>query len=622
MINGISRKINWWVEYRTIWLLVMVFGTSILSKLFVIPHLGAAWFSFSDEHHYIELAKSIYYHHNFFSNVFPNIKQFSEILFPLLLSPLYALYSPENILTVLRFFCLLVMSCAVFPAYALGLAVLNNKKYALLISFFAVLIPEMTLAFSVIQEVIYYPLFLFTVYLIYQKISGKGINPVFLSFILFLLWTCKAIGATVFAGYILYLFFEFIFINKFRNYKSFVYQILIIVILVLGLRELLSLAIRYINFGSFTAVGDFWTHSALSRLAAGAINFLSDIPNGILYYLFFTLCIFMIFPLILPFDNFDQYELNDRKFLLFLAICFVITIFAVVVLIYIDDGGSAREVQRVHYRYFFQFFTPLLIMTVKLDFSKIKFKYFGIFCSSFIVLYYLLFQPKFMNGSIIDAKSLLLTETISHRIINGSNILALFAAILLVYLGYVLYKKTDGIISKKILLWTIFLLLLINHGYAIYKTYRHYTITTNSITRQIEYTYLSKLVDEVPGTPIVLSPAGLWWVDSLYTTQSIKDFVQIEFAENVLNYPYNPAINPHFIITPKNLFIRSKIQGAEYVDTGLKLFDVYKINDISTGKIKFDYIVQNIYPDNWLMDDAKLLISGEGEEIRSRYLWI
>jgi len=325
------------INKKAKYLLWIIFGGSILSKIFIIPFLGATWFPYSDEHLYIELAKNIYYHHNLVSNVFNHINQYNEILYPLLLSPLYIFYSPENILTIFRIFGLIAMSCSVFPAYKLSLVILKDIKQALIISIFTVLIPEMTLAFSVIQEVIYYPLFLFTIYLIYQKICGKKISTVFLGFVLFLLWSCKAIGLSIFVGYILYLICDLIFIDKFIHYKNYIIHILIVAAVVLSLRELLTLVIGYVNFGNFASRNDYYTSSIVSKLGVMISKFISDFPNGILYYLFFISIIFMVFPLVIPFDNFYQYELSDKKFLLFYTISFVITITIIVVIIYMNN---------------------------------------------------------------------------------------------------------------------------------------------------------------------------------------------------------------------------------------------------------------------------------------------
>lgn len=587
-----------------------VFSFSVLSKVFIIPLLGAAWFPYSDEHLYIELAKNIYFHHNLVSHFILYFNQFSEFLFPLLLSPLYAFYSPENILTIFRIFGLVTMSCAVFPAYKLGLAVLQNKKQAILISILAILIPEMTLSFSVVQEVIYYPLFLFTIYLIYQKISGKRINSLYLGFVFFLLLTCKSAGATVLLAYILYSCFELFFIDKLKNYKAAIVHILLVVVVVIGLKELLSLLIRFANYGSFASVGDYWIGQAIGRFKAGFGTFLSGFPHGMLSYLFFTTMIFMVFPLILPLDNLGDYESKDRKFVIFLSLSLISVLAAVVVLVYMGEGLAANGAQRVHFRYLFPYFIPFLIMMLKLDFSKLRLKLVGIIGFAFIVVYYLFAQPKFWWGSIIDSKSLLLIEEIQSKITNGAMLIFIFAVLISLFLGYLIYSKKYGGSPRRILIWTIALVLLVNQAYAAYSTYQFYTAGTNGITRKLEYSSLSKLVDSQPGTPLLFESFDSQWLDVLYTAQSDKDLIAVSSTENPLKYRYDPSIETNFLITSKNFSSISQIQNAQLLETDLTLFNVYQLTDSDKGEIVFNYLLQNAYPDAWLKDNTVLVIAG------------
>jgi uncharacterized membrane-anchored protein len=594
---------------KTLWLLWTIFGVSVLSKIFIIPFLGAIFFPRSDEHVYIEMAKSLYYHHNLISNVLGDIKQFNELLFPLVLSPAYLFYSSKNIITIFRIIGLLLMSSAVFPAYKLGFAVLNDQKQALLVSIIAILIPEMALSFSVVQEVLYYPLFLYTLYLIYQKISENKVNTVYLGFVLFLLLICKSIGTTVFVGYVLYLVYELAFINKFKNFKTVIVQIVILVMVVFGLKEILSLVIRYLNSGVFETVQDLSTSLVINRLIDAQKNFLNDFPNGVLYYLFYTGMAFMVFPVISVIDNLKGYSRSNQKFLLFLCASFITTVATVVVLIYMDEGGVARDVQRVHFRYIFPFIIPLIILFLKLDFSKLKLRIFGILYAFFLLFYFLLFNPEFAFGSIIDAKSLLLVGYINNLIVNAPHFLALFILMILIYVGYLLYKESDRKKSRKIIICTMVLFLLINQAFAILKTYWYYTSETNGIERKSEYSLLSDLANSSPGSPIVINTGDPNWINLLNSTQSNKDYIYLYSVDNRLEYSYDLTNKPNYIITPKNMPFALK--DVNYVNTGLKLFDVYQLKDSSTGKIKFDYVISNIYSDLWLMDNAKLNISGD-----------
>lgn len=562
-----SLSLNWLIENRTGWLLFAVFGLSVLSKAFIIPHLGAVWFPYSDEHLFIEMAKSLYYHHNLVSNVFLNFSQYNEWLFPLLLSPLYIFYSPDSIVTIFRVFGLLLMSAAVLPAYQLAVSLLGNKKQALFISIIAISIPEMSLAFSVSQEIVYYPLFLFILYLIYQKICGRRINTIFLGLMLYLLWVTKAVGVSIFVGYIVYLLFELVFIEKFKNYKSTILQVITILIVVFGLRQVITLFIRYANYGSFEVVNDPYTVGVFTRMASLQNNlpgFISDFLNGLLYYLFYSTLIFMVFPVVLPIDNFKTYSLVVRKFLLFISISFIVMISSIVVMVYMGEGGAVVQMQRVHFRYLFPFFVPFISLLLKLDFTKVKLNLFGVVYSSFISLYFLMFHPGFKNGSIIDAKSMLVIEQIDKRIVNGPTMIALLIALSVISLGYILYRSSNAGSLKRTFAWIILAILVANQSYAVYKTYLFYALETKGMTRQREYANLSKLLDSAPGTPLVIN-TPTFWINALYTTQSSKDFTSIALADNQFNYLYNPNYKPNFIIVPKNLTLMLRKPDAAFV---------------------------------------------------------
>ena len=64
---------------------------------------------------------------------------------------------------------------SVFPIYLLSKQILKDKWKALTVSLVSLLIPEFTLSFYLIQEVLCYPVFLWTCYLVYLKF-GKEKN--------------------------------------------------------------------------------------------------------------------------------------------------------------------------------------------------------------------------------------------------------------------------------------------------------------------------------------------------------------------------------------------------------------------------------------------------------------
>ena len=80
----------------------------------------------SDEAIYINQARSFYCDRNFMRGGEP--MGYDCILYSIILSPAYIFYSPESILTTMRFIGVLVMCSAVFPAYLLAKLILSDKK--------------------------------------------------------------------------------------------------------------------------------------------------------------------------------------------------------------------------------------------------------------------------------------------------------------------------------------------------------------------------------------------------------------------------------------------------------------------------------------------------------------
>jgi hypothetical protein len=350
-----------------------------------------------------------------------------------------------------------------------------------------------------------------------------------------------------------------------------------------------------------------------SSLQAAPDKFLSDLPNGVLFYLFYTTIAFMGFPVILPLDYYKNYQMADRKYLIFIGLSLLVTIATVVVLIYMAEGGSYREVQRVHLRYLFPLVIPMLIYLFKIDFTKLKLGLPGALSALFLLLYELILHPKFKSGSIIDAKSLLLVERLYTGTPNGFSLLFLLATLFSAYVGYLLYKKMAGEKARKIIILTLLAVLLANQTYATYKSYRYYTVQTSGIERRTEYSVMGNLIASRPGTPIILFSFPTIWFDVLLSTQTSRDFTRADFVETVLEYAYDPAYPPNYIITPKDLLRNAQVRGASKLDLNLTMFDMYQVDEPPDGLVRLNYYVTGVYPDGWLKEGAKLYVSGAGK---------
>jgi hypothetical protein len=59
------------------------------------------------------------------------------------------------------------------------------------------------------------------------------------------------------------------------------------------------------------------------------------------------------------------------------------------------------------------------------------------------------------------------------------------------------------------------------------------------------------------------------------------------------------------------------MRGATKLPLNMRMFDMYRLNEATDGKIYLDYSIANVHLDGWLKENAKLLISdmGRGDEV-------
>jgi|GEM_PF-6499395 len=610
-----AKRLAWLSELldkRAALALWLIYALTLLSKGALIPYLGAASFPSSDEHIFIELAKSFFYQHNFYSGGISFYMPYNEILLPLVLSPAYFFFSPDHILDVLRFYGLALISLAVFPAYLLGLRVLGSKPLALLIAVLAVLLPEITLAYTVSQEVLYYPLYLLALWQIYRRIQGERVSPFGLAGLLLLLWLCKAVGLTVFLAYLAYLAWEFVFVRKFRLERAFVIELAVLLVGVVGIKQLVTLGVQALIPPDAALAGDFYAKAVSGSLRAAPALLLRDIPAGTLHYLFYTACAFLGLPLLLPLDYIKHYLPAERAFLRFLWICLGVTLATVVLLIYMAEGGAYKEVQRVHLRYLFPLFVPFTVLLFRIDFARFRFGFAGGLGWAFLLLYGVLLHPRFKSGSTIDAKSLLLLERINNGPLSDFNLWLFAGGLALVGALWLLARRWQAAAPRRVLFVGMAAILLLNQVYAAHKTYSYYTTSTSGLERRREYAQIGQAVASRPGLPLLLYEFPSAWFDVLVSTQTDRDFVRANYTPGVLTYPLPAGLSISYVLTPKDLLRAARIRGASQLDMGLTMFDVYQMERPAQDAIQLEYAITGIYPDGWLKEGARLYIAGAG----------
>lgn len=302
--------------------IVMIYLISILiygvwvSFITSTVHIGC------DEELYLELAKSFHYSGKFRYNGAP--ATYNSVLYSVLLSLTYFFYSPERILFIMRMLGVVMMCSAIFPTWKLACKVLSNKRHAMLFSGISLMLPYMFECGYLMQEVVSFPLFMWTAYFLYcaHENTWKSVKWIILSSVFSML--CFFTKTHLFfIPVIVNVLFFWEFCLKEKNWKA-LFKLLIYDAVYLFLTGILYFIILYINHfeqGSNRYVDQFShlfpitimtvicavtlsvSYAALSALCTGIVPVATVISNRRLFrgsdrYLWgFTLssCIFMVF---------------------------------------------------------------------------------------------------------------------------------------------------------------------------------------------------------------------------------------------------------------------------------------------------------------------------------------
>ena len=125
-----------------------------------------------DEELYVALAKSFHYTGDFKVN--GSLADYNCVLYSVIISFAYFFYSPEHILFFMRLIGVICMCSSIFPIWLLADKVLSNAKEVLIISIISMFLPYMFDCVYLMQEVLSYPLFLWTVYVMYLSYENQA----------------------------------------------------------------------------------------------------------------------------------------------------------------------------------------------------------------------------------------------------------------------------------------------------------------------------------------------------------------------------------------------------------------------------------------------------------------
>jgi hypothetical protein len=154
-----------WIKRIIILYLIIVFLKIGLSYFILAPS------AFSDDYGYAKEARSVFYNLSF---VVHDVISARPPLYSAILSVSYFLKDMELVYFFMKLINAVVSSLVIFPAWLLSKEFFNEKKSMLLTIMVAMLPANFSFTFLIMSENLFFPLFLFSIYLVYKSFTEKG----------------------------------------------------------------------------------------------------------------------------------------------------------------------------------------------------------------------------------------------------------------------------------------------------------------------------------------------------------------------------------------------------------------------------------------------------------------
>lgn len=403
-----------------------------------------------DEELYMALAKSFHYLGRF--EVDGNIVNYNCVLYSLLISLAYYFYSPESILFLMRLVGILSMCSAVFPIYLLAKMILEDDRKAFVFSGMTLMLPYMFDCMYLMQEVLSYPLFLWTAYFLYQAFRRPDMDEGRTWLLVSALFSALCFFAKT------YLFFIPIAVNMCfalwgfikKEERNTAVRLLLYDVVYLVCTVSVYLVIRSINGG---AEGS--NHYATQFSALFPISIWTFISGVICIIIYFSLLVFNmgVFPVGALIFNGNKLNKNQRYFRDFCLIACILLVFEIVFLIVLTEEGVPTIPHKFLFRYFQVLVPPILIIFIKLleeqDFLKNRIMWILSGGSLCVCLCYFGYMQGITRQAIADGYLYLTLENAAKYVLPYVDVaaVALAGAAIIVTVGLIC-KGRMGVVNK------------------------------------------------------------------------------------------------------------------------------------------------------------------------------
>lgn len=357
------EQIKSFIENHTKIILLGIFLVGIAIYLILASRMTVPVYKWVDEELYVSMARTFHYDGNFAKHY--QILNYNCVIYSMVLSIAYFFYSASTIVFTMRFIGILLMISSIFPIYLISKEILGSKFKGVLVALVSLLIPEFETSFYLVQEVLLYPVFLWTAYFIYRKFaknSGQLVDAaiIVLLALLFFIKSYAIVLAMAYFGTLLLIELK----NK--NYKKIGIDIaqgfLCLGIILLGI-----LVIKLLN-------GEGVNHydGQIARIFPITMVEIKACLYGIFYYTVFFLFCMGFLPVFIPIFKMRSYEETDRKFILFLVLSTIFTIIEVAVIVFIPEERAKIYPDKFCYRYLSILAVPYILMFFKCKKEEIQ----------------------------------------------------------------------------------------------------------------------------------------------------------------------------------------------------------------------------------------------------------
>lgn len=537
-----------------------------------------------DESLYINAARSLHFEGKLLYHAQPSVLAYS--LYPAILSVAYFFYSPDSIMLIMRIIGILTYSIGFIPVFLLARNITESPLKALLITVFAMLIPENINALYIMQEITHFPLMMSAFYLFYMTIQDKPQNPAkpvlyhtILGVVMALLCESKAVGIVmVFA----YMTFSLVCIccavYRKEQVRSNLVKFVYVVVPFIAVMTIASV----IKTNIYNNTGYNLQESAPSLTGGiiGQLNqvwedfpgFISEYITGTFMLLFYFLIAIFVLPVVVPVMGFRELDNGEKKLLFYTAGITVVTIIIIVLTIYVPEKGYSADYQRAHLRYLYYMYIPILILSVKLIGKRLCVNA----CSFAVVLFlliYALVRYDRLTVSFGDINNIALTLTGTLEPILGIVAVSLLAVV------FIMIKK-DYILSAKIYIFSSVIVSVIFGINSIFY-FQHIDILSGN-----KYDYIDIARSFERDDNILLIDGSVW----VSNPEIIYDSVILQldgFLASDANYMIIDDLISYGVVEPNNSDDISKIQLYDIIPGNFP----YKQSFFSLGDI--DYIITN-----------------------------